>query len=344
MYKAAYIKYPLVFNNAIQTSRGTMLEHDAYIIVLTRLADGKTTYGEASPLPGLSIDAAADFEKNLTHTCALVSNGLNINNIDAENFPSIYFAFETAYLCMQTHQAFLLFDNTFASGTPITINGLVWMNSTEKMLEEALQKVQQGFLTIKFKIGALDFDSECRMLELFRKQFPLVEIRLDANGAFSVDDALQQLKELARFNIHSVEQPIKPKQWEVMQEICAKAAIPIALDEELIGVNVNNEAIKMLKIICPHYVIIKPTLIGGLAKADAWTLLAEKYTKGWWATSALESNIALNAIAQWVSTKNNILPQGLGTGQLYKNNISSPLQIVNGKIVHSKQRWDAPKQ
>ncbi len=345
MFKATYQKHILQFAKPVRTSRHTLHTHTIYYLTLQRLSDGKKTYGEAAPLIGLSTDDVPDFEMHLQQFCDEVNNGKAPESLNFEGFPSIQFAFETALLCMQHQQEFTLFNTPFLTGEPIKINGLVWMSNLEEMLQEAIEKAESGYTTIKFKVGALDFDEECRMLEAFRKKFGAykVDIRLDANGAFKNDEALLQLQELSRFDIHSLEQPIKPKQWEMMEEVCVESAIPIALDEELIGVHVLQDGLKMLRKIKPAYLIIKPTLLGGLAESNRWVTCAENAEVHWWATSALESNVGLNAIAQWVSTKNNLLPQGLGTGNLYNNNAASPLKTANGKLYsHSDLTWRLP--
>lgn len=336
MFKASYKKHVLQFKRPVRTSRNELETHTVYFIALQRTTDGKVTYGEAAPLVGLSIDDVPHFEQQVQRYCQDINEGMAPADLDFTGYPSIQFAVETALLCMQHQQDFTLYQTSFLAGEPIKINGLVWMDTKENMLQEALQKAAEGFTTIKFKVGALDFDEECRMLESFRKQFNAykVDIRLDANGAFKNDDVLMQLQELARFDVHSIEQPIKPKQWDLMEEVCVESPIPIALDEELIGLSAHDEGTKMLRKVKPAYLIIKPTLIGGLTAGDHWITCAEKLEIHWWATSALESNVGLNAIAQWVTTKNNLLPQGLGTGSLYLNNVTSPLKTANGKLYH----------
>jgi o-succinylbenzoate synthase len=344
MFVASYIKHQLQFVKPAKTSRNTMQIHTVYYVVLTSKIGHKSYWGEAAPLPGLSVDDVTQIENKLTELCSAVTNGYTFNMLDFTGFPSVQFAFETAFTAAQHQEDFLLFDTPFyRSQQPIAINGLVWMNEKETMLQEALQKAEQGFDTIKFKVGALDFVDECRMLETFRKQFGAfkITIRLDANGAFLPDDALEKLRELSRFEVHSIEQPIKPKQWDAMQELCAKTPIPIALDEELIGIDVLADGQRLLQHIKPQHIILKPTLLGGLKNSDAWVKLAQHNNIGWWATSALESNIGLNAIAQWTATKNLQVPHGLGTGSLYSNNIPSPLVVSNGQLVYDGSKgWD----
>jgi O-succinylbenzoate synthase len=336
MYSARFIPHQLQFIKPARTSRGEMNTHTVYYLNLTKRTTGKSTWGEAAPLPGLSIDDRPDFEARLSHFCMLISEGVDLRELDLDLFPSIHFAIESAALQQQYKEPNMLYDTAFISGTGIPINGLVWMDTAENMLKQAGEKIDAGFTCVKFKVGALDFDEECRMIEAVRKRYSAfqLEIRLDANGAFSNDDALQQLKDLSRFEIHSIEQPIKAKQWDKMQEVCANSPIDIVLDEELIGVNVSHEGLKMLKHINPKYIILKPTLIGGFTNSDDWIKCAQQLNIGWWATSALESNIGLNAIAQWVSSKPIRLPQGLGTGSLYSNNMVSPLYIEHGKLYY----------
>lgn len=343
MFSASFCKHTLEFLKPARTSRNELKFHDVYYIRLKRLKDGRATYGEAAPLKGLSIDDVPDFAEKLLECCNAINEGImSIDALGVDAYPSIRFALETAFAAMQHEVDFKLFDTPFFSGEPIIINGLVWMSNSDTMLEEAMNKAAQGFEAIKFKVGALDFDEECRMLETFRKHYSehKVELRLDANGAFKSDEAIKQLKDLSRFRIHSVEQPIKPGQWDLMQQVCHESAISIALDEELIGINPEEQARHLLKHINPKYIIIKPTLTGGFAKSNEWIRHAANLNIGWWATSALESNIGLNAIAQWTSTYNAKLPQGLGTGSLYRNNISGPLKVADGMLKYTSARWN----
>lgn len=343
MITASFQKHALQFKKAARTSRGEMLTHQVFYITLKQ--DGFVGYGEAAPLPGLSIDPIEQLEEKLKFCCTLINDGLPVDALPLDGFPSLRFGFEMANQSLQYLQPFKVFDSGFFEGTPIHINGLVWMNQPDDMLLEAFDRMENGFSCIKFKVGALDFDSECRMLESFRKRYSAfkAEIRLDANGAFANDDAPEKIKELSRFEIHSIEQPIKPKQTDHMFELCRTSAIDIALDEELIGIDVYTEGESLLNLIQPQYIILKPTLLGGFKAADYWIQYARKFGINWWATSALESNIGLNAIAQWCSTYHPDLPQGLGTGSLYRNNINSPLTIVDGKISYNASAlWNHP--
>ena len=335
MFTASYIKHQLQFLKPAKTSRNTMQTHTVYYVKLEHKLTHKIYWGEAAPLPGLSIDNVTLIEQKIANLCQQVTDGCNYEMLDFEEFNSVKFAFETAFLSSTHKHNFMVYDTPFYHGNQlIDINGLVWMNEPITMLEEAISKAEAGFTTIKFKVGALDFDEECRMIESFRKLFNAfkINIRLDANGAFKNDEALQQIKALSRFEIDSIEQPIKQKQWDVMQGICAKSPIAIALDEELIGVDVHTNGNQLLQHIKPQHIILKPTLLGGLKNSEHWVKLAHKNNIGWWATSALESNIGLNAIAQWTSTQQLQTPQGLGTGGLYSNNIASPLLVDKGKL------------
>lgn len=339
----SYRKHILEFRKPAMTSRGPMKTHTTYVVQVTdSSAIGKIGYGEAAPLPGLSIDATDDFEIRLTEILQMLNDGLPIGVIDLEKLPSLCFALETALRDLNNGGKRKIIENGFFEGVPIPINGLVWMADSEIMLKEALEKIDAGFNCIKFKVGAIDFDEECRMLERLRKQYSAfrIEIRLDANGALEPDEALPKLKEWSRFEVHSVEQPIKSGQEYFLESICRQSRIPVALDEELIGVSVEHGAFDLLKKIKPHYLILKPTLVGGIAKTEQWIKEANKINVGWWLTSALESNIGLNAIAQLASYFRVTIPQGLGTGELYTNNFQSPLKVKNGQLFYDEtQPW-----
>ncbi len=339
---ASFTKHTLKFKIPAKTSRNTLDDKSLWLLKLSK-ADTPTIYGigEISPLKGLSIDDSEDFEQKLNQVVSQINAGNHPYNLDTENWPSINFGLETAMLDLENGGKRKVFSTPFYEGRQkIPINGLVWMADSENMLQQAEDKVNIGFNCIKFKIGALDFDEECRMLEKLRKKYNAfkVEIRLDANGAFAVDEALEKLKELSRFEIHSIEQPIKQRQWDAMQAICEQSQVAIALDEELIGVNPNLEGHKLLTTINPQYIILKPGLLGGFKTSDEWIKLAERYDIGWWATSALESNVGLNAIAQFTSKYPVKIHQGLGTGQLFENNFDSPLFMENGFISYTANK------
>lgn len=337
MYSAFITKHILKFKTPAKTSRNTLEDKVVWLIHLSHLGKKTTGIGECSPLKGLSVDDVPGFETQLQEVVNLINNGAHPKELGLDNWPSITFGLETALLDLQNGGIRKITDEPFFLGEEkIPINGLVWMGNRQEMIAQAEEKIKAGYTCIKFKIGAMDFDEECRMLEELRKKHNAftIEIRLDANGAFATDTAVEQLNELARFGIHSVEQPIKQGQWDAMQEVCAKSTIPIALDEELIGQKPVDAAQKMLKTIQPAYIIIKPGLLGGFENSKQWITAAQKNNMGWWATSALESNIGLNAIAQFAATYKPTIPQGLGTGQLYENNFDSPLTVDNGYIYY----------
>jgi len=315
----------LHFARPAKTSRDTLNTREVYYFLLEE--DGRVGIGECAPIFGLSREEPMIFRQSLD----IVSTLLDINDIQEELLlqnPSIRFAIETAKLDLMNGGKREVFPLSLKSRIPI--NGLVWMNEKEAMLSEALAKMEEGYSCIKLKIGGINFEDELDILKEIRNQYSSskVEIRLDANGAFSIDDALNKLERLSKCDIHSIEQPIKAGQWKEMRELCKHSPIPIALDEELIAMDDKKDA--LLESIQPQFIILKPTLHGGLVGCDQWIKDAEKRSIKWWATSALESNIGLNAIAQWLTTYKNPLSQGLGTGKLFVDNIPSPLQSGSG--------------
>lgn len=334
------VHHTLQFKRPAKTSRNTFSEREVRYVVLTK--DGISGIGEASPLSLLSIDDVEDYDRQLQNICEQLASGVSFYDLDLEKFPSIRFGLETALLDIANGGRRIIFDSTFTHGKPIQINGLVWMSDLDSMYQEAIAKITSGYRCIKFKVGAHDFDAECRLLEKIRRDFSAfkLEIRLDANGAFLPDDAYAQLADLSRFKIHSIEQPIQSGQPDDMARLCRESKIPIALDEELIGISVDTKGLKLLQDIQPQYIILKPNLIGGFTKAEQWIGLARKQEIGWWATSALESNVGLNAIAQWVGQYEPQIPQGLGTGSLYENNIASPLHIEGQQLMYTQTPWD----
>lgn len=340
------VHHALKFVKPAKTSRNVFKERHIRYILLSH--DGLTGIGEASPLSMLSIDDVEEYDERLDAACTQFcdesfNRDFNLTfDLNLHDFPSIQFGLETALLDLRNGGQRVIYNTDFIRGKAIPINGLVWMADLEAMYDEAISKINNGFTCIKFKVGQHDFDAECRLLERIRKLYDAfkLEIRLDANGAFLADEAPSQLKELSRFHIHSIEQPIAVSQWDDMAKLCQESVIDIALDEELIGVNVDTHGAQLLAHIKPQYVILKPNLIGGFKVSDTWIKLGNKHGVGWWATSALESNIGLNAIAQWVSQYDTTMPQGLGTGSLYSNNIESPLEIVGQSLHYSPKKWD----
>ena len=339
--EANYKKYTLNFKRPSGTSRGVMTTKETYFIQIEK--DGKIGIGECGILRGLSIDDRADYEDRLQQTCRHINNSLDELLRDLVEFPSIQFGLETAFKSLESHHKFELFPSAFTKGEDkIPINGLVWMGSEDFMRTQIEEKIEAGFTCIKLKIGAIDFQSELAILKSIRKEFSVsdMELRVDANGAFSPDDALEKLKRLSEYQLHSIEQPIKPKQFKAMAKLCEVSPLPIALDEELIGVFSKVEKQKVLETVKPQFIILKPSLIGGFIGSKEWIDIAEGLDINWWITSALESNIGLNAIAQLAYTLNNDRPQGLGTGSLFTNNFSSPLIVKNGTLQYDlKENW-----
>lgn len=337
--KARYVNYQLKFKFPAGTSRGVLLDKPSTYLLLEE--NGMIGIGECSTIPDLSIDPMESYQTKLAEVCQLLNAGSVPEDIDLSEYPSIAFGLETALLDLKAKGSKILFENEFSAGKAgIPINGLVWMGDKAFMQKQIGEKIAAGYRCIKLKVGALDFETELDIIKNIRKEFSEdeIELRLDANGGFSPKDAFVKLNKLSEFQIHSIEQPIKQKQWKAMAEICQKSPIPIVLDEELIG-KVPDEA--MLETIRPHYIILKPSLLGGFGISEKWIEMAVKNNIGWWVTSALESNIGLNAIAQWTASLGSILPQGLGTGQLYHNNIPSPLEIRNAALYYNpKQEWN----
>jgi o-succinylbenzoate synthase len=342
LIKANYKKYILNFKNPSGTSRGILRTKETWFIILTE--NGKIGVGETGLFRGLSIDDISDYEDKLIWVCNNIDLGLENLLKALYEFPSIQFGLEQAFLSLNSEDKFELFPSQFTRGEKsIPINGLVWMGEKDFMKNQIKEKLSIGFSCIKMKIGAIDFDTEIELLKSIRKEFSPneIELRVDANGAFNPKDALEKLKILSELEIHSIEQPIKQGQVNDMSELCAKTPLPIALDEELIGVFSSEEKKKLLKTIKPQYIILKPSLIGGFAGSKEWINLADQTNCGWWITSALESNIGLNAIAQFTDTLQSDLPQGLGTGGLFTNNFDSPLEVKNGTLQYNpKQNWN----
>lgn len=336
--KATYHKYILNFKQPSGTSRGVMTEKETWFIVLEQ--DGKKGIGECGILRGLSADDRPDYEEKLQWTCATIYLGKDRLWELLLEFPSIQFGVEMAFRSLESQTPFLLFPSDFTKGTKsIIINGLVWMGEALFMKRQIEEKLAAGFRCIKLKIGAIDFDRELQLLRFIREYFSpeQVEIRVDANGAFSEDLALYKLTQLSEFKLHSIEQPIKKNHTDSMAELCKTTPFPIALDEELIGVFTLAEKEELLQKIRPQYIILKPSFVGGFRGTQEWISLAEKYKIGWWITSALESNIGLSAIAQWTFLQHNLMPQGLGTGALYTNNFDCPLVVLQGQLWYKKE-------
>jgi o-succinylbenzoate synthase len=340
--KATYQKCILNFKRPSGTSRGVLNEKETWFLILED--NGKKGIGECGILRGLSADDRPDYEEKLQWVCANIHLGKEPLWEALLEFPSIQFGVEMAFQSLASENPFLLFPSEFTDGSKsIDINGLVWMGDEAFMKQQIEEKLAQGFSCIKLKIGAIDFQKELDLLHYIRQNFDekTIEIRVDANGAFTENEALSKINQLSGYKLHSIEQPIVKNHTDSMAELCKITPIPIALDEELIGVFSFEDKEQLLQKIQPQYIILKPSFIGGLRGTKEWILLAEKYQIKWWITSALESNIGLNAIAQWTFLQQNLMPQGLGTGGLFTNNFDCPLQVKNGQLQYNnKLEWN----
>ena len=331
MIKAKFHKRIFHFKRPSGTSRGVLTEKHAWFIEIWKEESPSVIgIGECSIIPGLSPDFVnlESYEEKLTEVC-------NDLTIDLQEWPSILFGVECALLDLKNGGKGIYFDNAFSRGKQqIPINGLIWMGSEEFMQQQVEEKIDAGFSVIKMKIGAIDFETELNILAAIRKKFSKEQLtlRVDANGAFSPEEALVKLQRLAELDIHSIEQPIKKGQYIAMNQLCKNSSLDIALDEELIGINSTASKIDLLDSIKPPFIILKPSLHGGISGCKEWIQLAEERSIAWWITSALESNIGLNAICQFVGEYDVSLPQGLGTGALYTDNIESDLVVKNGMI------------
>jgi o-succinylbenzoate synthase len=340
--KATYFKHTLEFKRPSGTSRGILKTKESWFIKLEN--EDKFGIGECGLLKGLSIDSIEDYENTLKWTCENIHLGLDILYPKLKDFPSIQFGLEMAFQSFVSANPYVLFPSAFTDGKQgMVINGLIWMGEKSFMKSQIQDKIEQGFSCIKLKIGAIDFESELELLKYIRSEFSAsdIELRVDANGAFAPENALDKLKRLSKFDLHSIEQPIAQGQWDKMAQLCEETPLPIALDEELIGLTDVTKKEKALLTIKPQYIILKPSLIGGFQGSKEWIELANKNQINWWMTSALESNIGLNAIAQFTFVQDNNMPQGLGTGGLYTNNVESPLSIESEKIMYKPDtKWE----
>ena len=342
MIKANYKKYILNFKNPSGTSRGVLKTKETWFIILEE--NDKIGVGETGLFRGLSIDDVSNYEEKLQWICINISFGLDFLLKELWEFPSIQFGLEQAFLSLKSKTTFELFPSEFTKGNDaIPINGLVWMGDKTFMKNQIKEKLKTGFTCIKMKIGAIDFQTEIELLKSIRKEFSSkeIELRVDANGAFKPENAFEKLKILSTLDLHSIEQPIKQGQINEMAELCLKSPLPIALDEELIGIFSVEEKQQLITTIKPQYIILKPSLIGGFSGSKEWIKLAEENNANWWITSALESNVGLNAIAQFTYILQSKLPQGLGTGSLFTNNFASPLEVKNGTLnYNNSKKWN----
>lgn len=361
----SFTRNDLIFKRPAGTSRGVLTQKPTWFIEL--VFAGQKGRGEVSLIPGLSIDDENFVEAELERIAldvkspaafprfmeffgdmvidtslvayrkklGRISDLLDTFQVSVDGrFPAIRFAMEMALLDLLGGASSFYFQSKFLTGeAQIPINGLIWMGDIDYMQEQIEAKLEEGYSCLKLKIGALDFESECQVLKSIRKRFSAseLELRVDANGAFSPDDVDEKLKRLSKFQLHSIEQPLRQGQWPEMARICQDPPLPIALDEELIGVAPEQRQ-ALLDTIQPQYIILKPSLLGGFYHADSWIQLAEQRGIGSWSTSALESNLGLSAIAQWAALYDVAMPQGLGTGKLFTNNLPSPLFIKKGYL------------
>lgn len=327
MRRAFYRKYKLKFKSPGGTSRGVLHEKETYIIALQ---DGERIgVGECALFRGLSYDDKPDYESKLQETILKWTTEFEFTLDHLVHYPSLRFGVETALLDLQ-QENHILYPSAFTRGEEgIRINGLIWMGEPDFMKKQIEDKLNSGFKCLKMKIGAIDFEKEISLLQFIRQHFPAdrLELRVDANGAFGEKDVLKKLDRLADFDIHSIEQPVKQQQPKLMKKVITESPIAVALDEELIGVHQQKDKHALLEELQPHYIILKPALVGGFSGSHEWIHAADEQNIGWWVTSALESNVGLSAIAQWTFTLNNSMPQGLGTGKLFHNNFESPLYL-----------------
>ncbi len=340
MFQARFKSYTFRFINPAGTSRGILNEKKSWFLLLE--SENVFGIGECSLIPGLSPDDNSDYPGVISELCNFINKGHHPAEFDTSSFPSVRFGLEMALLDLKNGGNRIIYPSDFTSGSrSIPINGLIWMGEREYMEKQVMEKIKEGYACLKFKIGALSFETEIDLLQHLRRDYPEIEIRLDANGAFEPEEAMEKLEVLSKLNIHSIEQPVKPGQINALTEICKKSPVAVALDEELIGIEDTRQRRDLLIQVKPAYIILKPSLLGGFASCNEWIALAGETGTGWWVTSALESNIGLNAISQWVATLSNEMVHGLGTGKLYKNNFPSPLHIRNARICYQPEyKWN----
>lgn len=336
MLRAEYWKYLLRFKEAAGTSRGVLTEKETFFVRVWEEACPEVSgVGECALFRGLSADDCPGYEEKLAEVCRNIAE---VRTEELRGWSSIRFGVEMALADLRNGGRGVYFPSDFTAGKgSVEINGLVWMGDRETMLRRIEEKLAAGFRCVKLKIGAIDFEQELSLLRYIRGRFSRseVELRVDANGAFAPEEAPAKLEALARYDLHSIEQPLRQGQWEAMARLCRESPVPVALDEELIGVDEPERKRQLLACIRPAYIVLKPALCGGFSGAEEWIRLAEGERVGWWVTSALESNVGLGALAQWTATLGVTMPQGLGTGQLYDNNLPSCLIQQNEKLIYN---------
>ena len=336
--------YLLEFKEPAGTSRGVYRTRPVWYVSVTD-SDGRTGWGECAPLPDLSAERGPDFEARLNEKLDIARTGVAPESHHFDDFSSVRFALECAYRDLESQKG-VLWDSPFAQGEAgIVTNGLIWMGDRDTMAQRIDAKLEAGFSCLKLKIGAIDFEDELALLKLIRDRYSpeTLTVRVDANGAFSLEDVHEKLERLAHFQLHSIEQPIRAGQLDAMGALCKTTPIPIALDEELIGIKTDAERKDVIDAIRPQFVILKPSLHGGFAGSAAWIREAQRVGADYWVTSALESNLGLAAISQWCATLDTVtkrnLPQGLGTGALFRNNVDSPLVMRGERLWWAPESW-----
>lgn len=344
MIRATFKKYVLNFRIPGGTSRGVMTQRTSWFIIIEYTDHaGVKGIGECPPLPGLSLDNLDEIEKTLHWVCDNIQEENLLSSPVLDSYPSVRFGLECALMDFKNKGTRSFWSNSFTEGSyGIPINGLIWMSSPEDMLEQIQRKINSGFHCIKLKIGALAIDIELGLIELIRRQYGWdIEIRVDANGSFSMKNVKPVLEKLANLKVHSIEQPIPYGQLENMRNLCRETPIPIALDEDIIRWDKIASKEELILSVQPPYLVLKPGLIGGFSQTQEWITIAEKHHIKWWLTSALESNIGLNAIAQFTGNRITDFHQGLGTGQVFTNNFDSPLSVEDGKLFyHPSKPWN----
>jgi len=345
MIKAWYNKKKLFFLKPAGTSRGVLHHKPSWFLFL---ADDKNPeirgIGECSIIPGLSREKEDMVDQKINAVCRIINRDGLAAVPGLPEYPSVAFGLETALQDLRTGGRRELFPSDFTQGISfIRINGLIWMGPMESMLKQVEEKLKQGFRCLKFKMGSLHPEDELQLLRTVRNRFNAreLELRVDANGAFEVHAAMEIIKKLAELEVHSIEQPIKPGRWEEMAWLCLHSPVPVALDEELPGRVTWEEKRSLITTIRPQYLVLKPGLLGGFQQAGDYISLAKQENIGWWITSALESNIGLNAIAQWTFMQANPLAQGLGTGKIYRHNVICPLTLKGENMFYSpSKKWN----
>lgn len=345
MLRARWIERSLRPRFPLVTSKGTITARTVwYLIAWDSERPEVRGIGEAAPFPGHSREFPADVKTKLLELCADTSNWIRRLNDDLVDVPSVRFAVEQCLKDLDASGSKVLLPSAFTLGRQgIPINGLVWMGDRETMRRRIREQIEAGFTTIKMKIGGIGIEEELALLaEVRRDHGPDdITLRVDANGALDARNAPTVLRRLADLGVHSIEQPVKPGLYESMAELCERSPVPIALDEDLIGLNTHDARADLLDHVKPRYIVIKPSLVGGWSAAEEWIALAGARGIGWWITSALESTIGLNAIAQWTATLDVAVAQGLGTGRVYTDNVPSPLDVRGGRLWYRPEaEWD----